>query len=127
MARDFRGLVIWQLADELQGKALDVTRLPACEYDFAWTREVDKTVSQIKRNIAEGFRRPTHDDFARFLEYAYSSLGELRALFDDAQKKGQATAAQLQPARRLCFRLERALRGFIRYLRRNKPPPWWNQ
>ncbi len=127
MARDFRQLIVWQLADELQTETLALIRLPEWESDFKLRDEADKTASQIRRNISEGFRRPTHPDFARFLEYSYSGIGELRALYDDAYKKGYATAAQLQPARNLCFRLDRGLRGLIRYLRRNDPPPWWNQ
>jgi len=126
MARDVRQLIVWQLADELQDETLKLIRLPRWETDFKLRDETDKTASQIKRNIAEGFRRPTHADFARFLEYSFSSLGELRTLFDEGFKKRYATAAQLQPARALCFRLERALRGLIRYLRRNDPPPSWN-
>ena len=97
MAGDFRGLVIWQLANELQTHTLTLTKLPGWATDFKLRDEADKTASQIKRNIAEGFRRTSHDDFARFLEYSYSSLGELRALFDDAYKKKYATAANLQP------------------------------
>ena len=127
MARDFRGLVIWQLADQLQTQTLTLIQLPGWANDFKLRDESDKTASQIKRNISEGFRRPTHTDFARFLEYSYGSIGELRALYDDAYKKNYATAPQLQPARDLCFRLERGLRGMIRYLKANDPPPWWNQ
>jgi four helix bundle protein len=95
--------------------------------DFKLRDEADKTVSQIKRNISEGFGHPTHADFARFLEYSFSSIGELRGLYDDAYKKRYATGPQLQPARDLCFRLERGLPAMIPYLRRNDPPPWWNQ
>jgi four helix bundle protein len=127
MAGDFRGLVVWQLADELQAETLKLIELPKWRTDFDLRDETDKTASQIKRNIPEGFRRSSHADFARFLEYSFSSLGELRTLFDEAQKKRYVTAAQLQPARHLCFRLERGLREFIRYLKRNPPPPWWNQ
>src|SRR5687768_16292444 len=127
MARDFRELVIWQLADELQTRTLALVQLPGWGNDFKLRDEADKTAWQIKRNISEGFRRPTHADFARFLERAFSSIAELRALYDDAYKKKHATAAELQPARDLCFRLERGLRGMVRYLKRNDPPPWWNQ
>lgn len=127
MAGDFRGLIVWQLAEELQTEILKLIDVPKWRVDFELRDETDKTASQIKRNIAEGFRRGTHADFARFLEYSFSSLGELRALFDEAQKKSYATAAQLQAARRLCFRLERGLREFIRYLKRNPPPPSWNR
>jgi four helix bundle protein len=126
-ARDFRELVVWQLADQLQNETLRLIGLPGWETDFKLRDEADKTASQIKRSISEGFRRPTHPDFARFLEYSFSSVGELRALFDDAYKKQYATACQLQAARDLCFRLERGLRAFVRYLKRNDPPPWWNK
>jgi len=127
MARDFRGLIVWQLADRLQTETQALIEHRGWKTDFQLHDESDKTASQIKRNIAEGFRRPSHADFARFLEYSFSSLGELRALYDDAYKKKYATAEQLQPARNLCFRLERGLRSLIRYLKNNDPPPWWNQ
>ena len=126
MARDFRQLVVWQLADELQTVTLELTRTERWARDFDLRDEALKTTSQMCRNIAEGFRRHSHRDFARFLEYCESSTAELRSLFDEAQKKGCASAPQLQPARTLCYRLERALRPFIRYLRNNPPPPWWD-
>jgi four helix bundle protein len=126
MAGDFRGLIVWQLADEIQTKTLKLMEASRWKTDFDLRDETDKTTSQIKRCIAEGFRRTGHDDFARFLEYSYSSLAELRSLYDDAHKKGYATSEQLRPLRELCFRLERGLRRFIDYLRKNGPPPWWN-
>ena len=126
MARDFRQLVVWQLADELQTMTLELTRTGPWARDFELCNEALKTTSQICRNITEGFRRHSHKEFARFLEYCEGSTGELRSLFNDAQKCGYATAQQLQPARNILYRLERALRGLITYLRRNPPPPWWN-
>jgi four helix bundle protein len=126
MARDFRGLIVWQLADQLQTETLKLINGTTWKTDFNLRNETDKTASQIKRNIAEGFRRTGHDDFARFLEYSTSSLAELRSLYDDAQKKRHATPEQLQPLRQLCYRLERGLRKLINYLRRNPPPPGWN-
>lgn len=125
-ARSHRNLVVWQLAEALQVETLKLTNRPRWARDFSLRAEAEKTASQIIRNIPEGFRRRSHPDFARFLQYSYSSIGELRALFDESQKKDYVTAAQLQPARDLCYRLERALLRFIDYLKRNDPPPWWN-
>jgi four helix bundle protein len=126
MAGDFRGLIIWRLADELQTKTLKLMEDSRWKTDFELRGETDKTASQIKRCIAEGFRRTGHGDFARFLEYSNASLAELRSLYDDAYKKGYATGAQLQPLMNLCYRLERGLRRFIEELRRNSAPPSWN-
>ena len=126
MARDYRHLIVWQLADELQTETLPLLAIPEWTRDKKLCEETDKTLSQIKRTIPEGFRKTSHTDFARFLEYSHSSLGELRSLFSDAQKKRYVTPEQLRRPLHLCYRLERALLGFIRYLRGNDPPPWWN-
>ena len=125
-ARDYRELVVWQLADALHSETLKLTSANPWARDFTLRDEAIKTASQIVRNIPEGFRRNSHPDFARLLQYSYSSLGELRSLFDQAQKQKYVTAQQLQPARQLCYRLERALLRFISYLRRTAPPPWWH-
>ena len=126
MARDFRQLVVWQLADELQTMTLELTRTERWARDSPLRDEAVKTTSQMCRNTTEGFRRHSHREFAHFLEYCEGSTGELRSLFHEAQKKGHVTARQLQPARNVLYRLERALRAFITYLRRNPRPPWWN-
>jgi len=117
---------VWQLADELRRKTLQLLRRPAFSKDWDLRREARRTASQTCRPIPEGFRRHGHGEFAQFLQYSLSSVAELRDLFDDVHQRGYATAAELQPLRDLCFRLERALINFIRWLRRNDPPPWWS-
>ena len=122
MARDYTGLVVWQLAADLRIETLKLTRAPALARDFPLRGEMEETVSSICRNIPEGFRRGTNREFAKFLEYSYGSSGELKSLFEDAQLKKLLTAADLGPARALRFRLDRALLGLMRHLRRNKRP-----
>jgi four helix bundle protein len=85
VAKDYTGLVVWQLADELRVETLKLTRKPAFARDFSLRGEIEKTISSICRNIPEGFRRKTNREFARFLEYSYGSSGELKSLFEDAQ------------------------------------------
>ncbi len=60
MARDFRQLVVWQLADELQTMTLELTRTQRWARDFDLRDEAVKTTSQMCRNITEGFRRHSH-------------------------------------------------------------------
>jgi four helix bundle protein len=84
--------------------------------DYRLRDETEETVSSICPNIAEGFRRPTNRDFARFLMYSYASSAELKCLFDDVQIKGHVMAAELQRARTLRFRLDRALIALVRHL-----------
>jgi four helix bundle protein len=124
-ARDYRELAVWKLADALQNETLRLADQQQWAQDYKLAEETRKTASQIVRNIPEGFRRKSHTDFARLLQYSYSSLGELRALLDEALKKGHVTASDLQPARKLAYRLERAMLSLIKYLRKSDPPPWW--
>jgi len=124
-ARDYKELIIWQLANELRAETLRLLRRSGFHRDWDVRREARKTASQVCRPIPEGFRRRSHGEFAQFLQYSLASLGELRDLFDDIQQRHYLTARELQPARNLCYRLERALLSFIRYLRHNDPPPWW--
>jgi four helix bundle protein len=124
-ARNYKQLIVWQLADELRRRTLRLLRRPVFSNDWDLRREARKTASQTCRPIPEGFRRHNHGEFAQFLQYSLASVGELRDVFDDIQQRGYATAAELQPLRDLSFRLERALINFIRWLRNNPPPPWW--
>jgi four helix bundle protein len=42
-------------------------------------------------NVAEGFGRRTHRDFARFLDQARGSLNEIEDLIEDARLRGLLT------------------------------------
>ena len=124
-AERYKELVVWQLANQLRIETLRLLRRSEFSGDWAFRREGRRTVSQVCRPIPEGFRRSSHGEFAQFLQYSLASLAELRDFYDDAQQRGYLNAADLRPARRLCFRLDRALIAFIRYLRNSDPPPDW--
>ncbi len=77
-AKTFRDLIVWQRAHQL---VLEVYRMTA---DFP-NHELYGLVSQTRRagvsvaaNIAEGFRKRTPADKARFLNIAQGSLEEVR-------------------------------------------------
>ena len=124
-ARNYKELVVWQLANQLRIETFRLLRRSSFSQDWAFRREGRKTVSQICRPIPEGFRRHNHGEFAQFLQYSLGSVGELRDFYQDAEQRGYVTSRDLRPLRRLCYRLDRALMRFIRYLRNNDPPPWW--
>ena len=124
-ARHYKELVVWQLANQLRFETLRLLRKPAFSQDWSFRREGRKTASQVCRPIPEGFRRHKHAEFAQFLQYSLGSAAELRDFYQDAEQRGYVTARELRPLRQLCYRLDRALISFIRYLRTTDPPPWW--
>jgi four helix bundle protein len=121
-AKDYTELVVWQLADALRLEILKLTRKSTFNRDLRLRSEIEETASSICRNIPEGFRQRTNRRFAQFLGYSYASCGELKSLLEDAQLKGYAIAEQLQSARTLRYRLDRALCALIRHLRRGNDP-----
>jgi four helix bundle protein len=73
-------------------------------------------------NLAEGFGRWSHRDFARFVQIAIGSLKETRDHLIDAQARGYITTEELQQATRLAKRANAACAGLVRYLK-NSPDP----
>jgi four helix bundle protein len=120
MASDYTQLTVWQLAAELRVQTLKLTRKPAFDRELRLRNETEAAVSSVCRNIPEGFRRRSNREFARFLEYSYGSLGELKSLFEDAQLKELITSDDLAPLSRLRYRLERALLALMRHLRSSR-------
>ncbi len=67
-------------------------------------------------NIAEGFGRYKHRDFARFLRIAVGSLNEVRDQLIDGHARGYVTAAELAAGTRLVKRASAAAGRFIQFL-----------
>lgn len=95
MARDYTELVVWQLVHKLRIETLKLTRTPPLSRDLRLRSEIEETVSSICRNIPERFRRRTNREFARFLEYSFSSAGELKSLFEDVELKDYVPSTHL--------------------------------
>ena len=77
-ARSFRDLLVWRRAHQF---VLDVYRvtatLPKCE-TYGLAAQMRRAAVSIPANIAEGFRRRTRIDKARFLNIAQGSGEECR-------------------------------------------------
>jgi four helix bundle protein len=84
----FRELVAWQLADELRREVLAFTETGPAARDFKYRDQIRDAVSSACRNTSEGFDRFRPAEFARFLEFARSSLGETQdGLIDGHERK----------------------------------------
>ena len=88
MAKDFTELVCWQLAHELSIFILDVTSRPAAKPNRRFCEQADDAASSATRNIAEGFGRYDHKEFAQFVKIALGSLNETRNNIIEAFDRG---------------------------------------
>ena len=87
-ARRLEELVVWQLANELRHKVYEITANGPAARDLRFRDQIRDATSSVARNIAEGFGRYRHREFAQFLVIARGSLLEIiDHLHDGAARK----------------------------------------
>lgn len=121
-AKTHRDLDAWKLADELRRMIIEVVRREHVQRDFAYCRQADTAAGSACRNLAEGFARYRHLDFARFVTISHASLAELLDLLDEGLTKGYLDPAEHDALTARTERAMRAANGLRRYLH-NTPTP----
>jgi four helix bundle protein len=117
-AKHFRDLTCWQLADELKLGLYKLADSPSVRADVRFREQLIDAARSAPRNIAEGFGRRTHREFAMFLDIARGSLMECQNHLQDAVDRKYLARAEFTEldalARRTCgavARLQQYLRG----------------
>jgi four helix bundle protein len=110
-AKTFQELVAWQLAADLREKVVAVSRTKAFEGERRFCDQLRSAASSAPANIAEGFARYTHRDFARFLSIARGSLAETQNHLHAAHRQGLIDRVTFEE---LWIRSERAMGAITR-------------
>ena len=85
-ARSFEDLWIWQQARSLVKEAYsDFGPRTMASRDFGFRDQLQRAAVSIMNNIAEGFERAGNVEFARFLDIAKGSCGEVRSMYYAAE------------------------------------------
>ena len=116
-ARRFEDLTVWQLGDEIRQKVFELTETGKVCTDFRFRNNLRDAASSINRNIAEGFGRYKHKEFAQGLNVSSGSVSEVRDQLIDGCKRRYWTEAKIADLEALCRREKSALANFIAYLR----------
>ena len=116
MAKDFTELVAWQLADELRRLVFEITARSNVSRDFRYCNQCKDAARSGPSNIAEGFGRFRHREFAHFLRIAIGSLKEVQDLLIDGHERGYITPAELARGTRLVVRSKSACAALARFL-----------
>jgi len=117
-ARHFRELACWQLARELKIAVYQFAEQPRVRSDFRFFNQIRDAAASAPRNIAEGFGRRTHADFAHFLDVARGSLSECQNHLQDAVDRGYLAPEEFKDLSTLAERTCGAIAGLQRYLRK---------
>ena len=123
-ARTFEELWIWKQARLL---VPDVYRdfgdnAPAGR-DFGFRSQIQRSAISIMNNIAEGFERMTDSDFARFLDIAKGSTGEVRSMYYAAEDLHYLSPAAAEERRTHCRQIGSGISSLASHLRTNPSPP----
>ena len=88
-AKTFEDLWIWQQARILVKQVYpDFGVGTPGSQDFGFRDQIQKAAISVMNNIAEGFERESDAQFARFLEIAKGSCGEVRSMYYAAEDLG---------------------------------------
>ena len=112
----FEDLVAWKLAVELQVLADAYCRKAPIARDFKFHDQLAHAAASGPRNLAEGFGRFYHPDFAKFARIAKGSEEEVLNHFLDAKRKGYITADECDDGAHAARKALKAVNGLIRYL-----------
>jgi four helix bundle protein len=87
-SRGYRRLQVFQKAQELSNEIIRITEYYPKKEVFGAVSQSRRAAISIVSNIAEGYRKCSRNEFARFLKIAYGSCGELDAQLMVAHKAG---------------------------------------
>jgi len=86
----FEDLEVWKRAARLSA---EIYRELQNLKDYGFRDQITRSGLSIPSNIAEGFERKSHKEFAVFLNYARGSCGELRTQVHIGREIGYISAA----------------------------------
>ena len=122
-AKTFNELAAWQRADDLRRFVMEVTARPTVARDFRFCDQCKAAARSVTNNIAEGFGRYHHKEFAQFVRVALGSLQEVRDQMLDAREQGYISEAELLAVETTLRRAVSSCAGLERYLRSTTAPP----
>jgi four helix bundle protein len=87
--------------------------------DFLLRDQIPRAAVSVMNNIAEGFERGTRKDFARFLDQAKASAGEVRSMLYAAEDQNYLSADEAHEGRAQCLNLAKSIAALIKSLRKS--------
>jgi four helix bundle protein len=120
--RSHRDLEAWQLCDQVRRKFHDITDRDHVRHDRDFCSESRRASNSACRNIAEGFYRYGHREFANFVNIAKGSLGELFDSTDEALIKKYIDDEEHKELNELLERAKDTTGGLHKHLRSTPTP-----
>jgi four helix bundle protein len=114
--RDYKELMAWQLADEMQTLVHRAAARPAFDRRWDLRRQLVRAAESPCANLAEGFARYHPREFARFVRIAKGSLAEVIEHVRVARRLSLLPPAEADEIARLAHRALGAATRLVQYL-----------
>jgi four helix bundle protein len=121
--KDFREIGAWQRANELKLLTKELLSRPDVQRDFKFRDQLWDAARSGPRNIAEGFARFKHKEWAQFARIAKGSEAEVLNHFVDAVDSGYMTKEEFPRFEHAAKKALIAVNGLIRHLETTPDPP----
>lgn len=115
--RVFEDLEVWKESRRLTQRIYQLTKNENFSKDFALRDQIRRAAVSVMSNIAEGFERGGNTEFARFLDIAKGSCGEVRSQMYVAKDQGYVDDNIFAETTRVASELARMLATFAARLR----------
>ena len=117
-AERFEDLRIWQNARIQANHVYDAFGPDSISSrDFGFRDQIQRCGVSVMNNIAEGFERRSDPDFARFLDIAKGSNGEVRSMLYLAEDRDYLSFPVVNEMRNFSEDLSRAIESLAKHLR----------
>jgi four helix bundle protein len=114
----FEDLRIWQEARTLVKEVY--TDFTDCR-DFNFRSQIQSAAISIMNNTAEGFERATDADFARFLDIAKGSCGEVRSMYYTAMDLSYISDEMAKRRQEHARSVAAGIGSLLKHLRKKNP------
>ena len=115
----FEDLRIWQEARELVKLIYQsISADQVGSKDWGFRNQIQTAVVSIMNNIAEGFERGSDKDFARFLDIAKASCGEVRSMLYLAEDLKYIDSMESNELRDKAVSISKGISALSKHLRR---------
>ena len=114
----FEDLWIWQQARDLVKEIYSDFGLPTNGFkDFGFRDQIQRAGISIMNNISEGFERNSNAEFARYLDIAKGSCGEVRSMYYTAEDLWYVTPETAETRRNKARQIAAGLASLAAHLR----------
>ncbi|MBI5119003.1 four helix bundle protein [Candidatus Poribacteria bacterium] len=116
----FEDLIVWQKSMDLAVTVYHICQKGALSKDWGLRDQLRRAAISVPANIAEGYERGSRKEYIQFLKIAKGSIGELRCLFQLANRVEHIESQTATPLIENSAEVSRILKAMMRSLEEKK-------